>query len=139
MKLKVTEVLVGKLKREFTGMRVNTRDELLYVGTTTGDVCKISLNCYNDPNVFDREKPPNLLGCFAMHNPKKPKGQDCEKFRNGVRDLLILASGELIIGTGCGTVYFVKERNVSFKDYNSPTWPGFTVVRMNFLLCFAFN
>lgn len=119
---------VGKLRRSYTGMCVNSRDEIMYAGTMSGDIVKILLCCHHDPAVIEREKCPILVGCFARHNPKKPPGQDCEKYKNGVRDLLILHNGNLIIGGGDGTVEMVEERNIKFKDYPSPTWPQLKVV-----------
>lgn len=100
----------------------------MYVGTKSGDVVKIYLNCNSD-TVESADKIPTLLGCFARHNPARPYGKDCEKFENGVRDLLILATGQLLIGAGDGSVEIVEERNCKFKDYPSPTWPCFRVIR----------
>ncbi|KAL7042784.1 hypothetical protein ACKWTF_001277 [Chironomus riparius] len=122
------DVALGKLRREFTCMKVESRDELMYVGTKSGDVVKVNLNC-NDDTIESVDKIPTLLGCYARHNPAKPHGKDCEKFENGVRDLIILPSGQLIIGAGDGSVEIVEERNCKFKDYPSPTWPNFKVLR----------
>lgn len=121
---------MGKLRREYTGMCVNSRDEILYAGTMSGDIVKIRLNCHHDPEVIEREKSPVLLGCYGRHNPKKPVGKDCEKYHNGVRDLLILANGNLIVGAGDGTVELVEERQTKFKDYPSPTWPQLKTVSL---------
>lgn len=122
-KLSVDDVIVGKIRREITGMCVNSIDEIMYAGTMSGDIFKIRLNCHHDPAVIQREKSPVLLGCFARHNAKRPIGKDCEKYKNGVRDILILATGQLVIGAGDGTVELVEERNAKYKDYPSPTWP----------------
>lgn len=131
-KLTVDDVIVGKIRREITGMFVNSIDEILYAGTMSGDIFKIRLNCHHDPAVIQREKSPILLGCFARHIAKRPIGKDCEKYKNGVRDLLILQNGNLVIGAGDGTVELVEERNAKFKDYPSPTWPQLKTV------CFVF-
>lgn len=127
-RISAQDVAVGKLRREFTCVKVDARDELMYVGTKSGDVVKINLNC-NDDTLEATDKIPTLLGCFARFNPQKPFGKDCEKFENGVRDLLLLPSGHLIIGAGDGSVEIVEERNCKFKDYPSPTWPNFRVVK----------
>lgn len=125
------DVAVGKLRREFTCMKVNSRDDIMYVGSKSGDIIKVYLNCPNDINSIEREKTPVLLGCFARHNPNKPHGKDCEKFENGVRDLLILNCGkQLVVGAGDGSVEIVEERNCKFKDYPSCTWPNFKVVSL---------
>lgn len=111
-------------------MKVNAQDEVMYVGTKSGDVVKIYLNCSDDSSSqTGGDKIPTLLGCYARHNPAKSFGKDCEKFENGVRDLLILPSGQLIIGAGDGSVEIVEEKNLKFKDYPSPTWPNFKVVK----------
>lgn len=128
-KLTYQDVMVGKLRREFTGMSVNSIDEIMYAGTMSGDVAKIRLNCHHDPAVLERENAPVLLGVFGRHNPRKPVGKDCEKYYNGVRALMILPNDRLIIGAGDGTVELVMERDVKFKDYPSPTWPKLKTVR----------
>lgn len=110
-------------------MKVNEQDEVMYVGTKSGDVVKVYLNCNDDSSPAANDKIPTLLGCFARHNPLKSFGKDCEKFENGVRDLLILPSGQLIIGAGDGSVEIVEERNCKFRDYPSPTWPNFKVLK----------
>lgn len=120
---------VGKLRRDFTCMKVNEQDEVMYVGTKSGDVVKIFLNCSDDSSSASSDKNPTLLGCYARHNPLKAFGKDCEKFEHGVRDLLILPSGQLVIGAGDGSVEIVEEMNNKFKDYPSPTWPNFKVVK----------
>lgn len=121
--------MVGKLRREFTGMSVNSIDEIMYAGTMSGDVAKIRLNCHHDPAVLEREKAPVLLGVFGRHSSKKPIGKDCEKYLNGVRALMILPNEQLVIGAGDGTVELVDERDVKFKDYPSPTWPKLKTVK----------
>lgn len=128
-RISAQDVAVGKLRRDFTCMKVNPEDEVMYVGTKSGDVVKIYLNCSDDSSQAASDKIPTLLGCYARHNPLKGFGKDCEKFENGVRDLLILPSGQLIIGAGDGSVEIVEERNCKFKDYPSPTWPNFKVLK----------
>lgn len=129
-RLYVHEVAVGKLGRDFTSMVIDDRDEIMYAGTMSGDVVKVGLNCHPDPNVINRDKNPILLGCYGRHNPKKPPGKDCEKYKAGVRDLLILRPGVLLIGAGDGHLEMVEERNVNCKDYLGPTWPQFKTVTL---------
>lgn len=109
-------------------MVIDDRDEIMYAGTMSGDVVKVGLNCHPDPTVISRDKSPILLGCYGRHNLKKPPGKDCEKYKNGVRDLLILQPGVLLIGAGDGQLEMVEERNVNCKDYPGPTWPQFKTV-----------
>lgn len=129
-KLTFEDVTVGKLRREFTGMSVNSIDEHMYVGTMSGDVAKIRLNCHHDPAVLARDKAPILLGVFGRHIAKRPVGKDCEKYQNGVRALVILSEERLVIGAGDGTVEMVVERDVKFKDYPAPAWPQLKSVSM---------
>lgn len=126
---------MGKLRREYTSIRVNVGDDIMYAGTMSGDIVKVQLNCQNKLGAMGDERPPILLGCFARHNPKKPPGKDCEKYKNGVRDLLILTEcNQLIIGAGDGTIELVEERNGKFsKEYPSaPTWPQLKTVSIEF-------
>ncbi|KAG5675953.1 hypothetical protein PVAND_005810 [Polypedilum vanderplanki] len=127
-RISAQDVAVGKLRREFTCLKVDCSDDLMYVGTTSGDVVKINLNC-SDDTMECASKMPTLLGCYARHIPTKPYGKDCEKYENGIRDLLILPFGQLIIGAGDGCVEIVEERNCKFKDYPSPTWPNFKILK----------
>lgn len=116
---------LGKIRRNFTAMKISADDSFIFVGTMSGDVIKLRLNC--GLNEFNK---PTLIGCFGRHNPKKSPGKDCEKYMNGVRDLLICPNNErhLLIGTGDGTIELVEERNIIMKDYPSPTWPMFKAV-----------
>lgn len=124
-KLHVLNASLGKIRRNFTAMKISADDSILFVGTMSGDVVKLRLNCRL--NEFNKA---TLIGCFGRHNPKKSPGKDCEKFMNGVRDLLICPNNErqLLIGAGNGTIELVEERNIHIKDYPSPTWPMFKAV-----------
>lgn len=119
---------MGKVGRDFTSMKIDQNDEMMYVGTMSGDVVKVRLNCHEDPNVIERDKAPVLLGCYGRHNPRKPPGKDCEQYKNGVRDLLLICPGCLLIGAGDGQIELVEERNCNFKGYRDPTWPQFKTV-----------
>lgn len=125
-KLHVLNASLGKIRRNFTAMQISADDSVIFVGTMSGDVMKLRLNFRL--NEFNK---PTLIGCFGRYNPKKPPGKDCEKYMNGVRDLLICPHNErrLVIGAGDGTIELVEERNVDIKDYPSPTWPMFKAVR----------
>lgn len=106
-------------------MKISDDDSIMYVGTMSGDVVKLRINCH--ANEFNK---PTLIGCYGRHNPKKSPGKDCEKYMNGVRDLLYLNNGRhLLIGAGDGTIELVEERNVLIKDYPLPTWPLFKAVQ----------
>lgn len=134
---------VGKLRRNYTSIKINEQDNIMYVGTMSGDIVKIQLNCSEDLSAAEWKRQPVLIGCFARHNPKKSYGKDCEKYMHGVRDLLILNNGKnLLIGAGDGTIELVEERNVRFKEYPSPTWPQFKAVSLTacaYILDFSLN
>lgn len=117
-------------------MKVNADDSIMFVGTMSGDVVKLRLNCR--ANEFNK---PTLIGCYGRHNPKKPPGKDCEKYMNGVRDLIFVNNERhLLIGAGDGTIELVEERNVQYRDYPLPTWPLFKAVIGRFLtLHFVIN
>ncbi|XP_055688187.1 cilia- and flagella-associated protein 52 [Lutzomyia longipalpis] len=121
-RLKASDVNVGKLRRDYTAARVDENDEILLVGTMSGDVVKVKLNLPDDP---DKGAAPTLLGCYARHNPRKSRGQDCSRYSNGVRELWLFNDGKILIGGGDGTVDLVQERNVSFRNYQNPTWPQY--------------
>lgn len=108
-KLRAHDVIVGRSRRVYTGMCISNTDDFLYAGTMSGDVVKVQLNCHHEPDVIERDKAPVLVGCFGRHIPKRPYGKDCEKYLNGVRDVLILEN-KLVIGAGDGTVELVVER-----------------------------
>lgn len=140
-KLHVQDSCTGKLRRQYTNIRVSPDDVIMYAGTMSGDIVKIQLNCPNeDAHGKTNATPPVLLGCFGRHNPKKPAGKDCEKYGNGVRDLLILSKQkQLVIGAGDGTIELVEERNVKFtrEHPSSPTWPQLKSVSTK-LSCYRF-
>lgn len=120
----VLNASLGKIRRNFTSMKVNADDSMMFVGTMSGDVIKLRLNCR--ANEFNK---PTLIGCYGRHNPKKPPGKDCEKYMNGVRDLIYVNNERhLLIGAGDGTIELVEERNVQYRDYPLPTWPLFKAV-----------
>lgn len=127
-KLKVLDASMGKLRRVYTSMKIDSNDQILYAGTMSGDIVKVKINASNDPLKY-MEVNPVLIECYARYNPKKSFGKDCEKYMNGVRDLDILdKEKQLIIGSGDGTVELVEERGVKFKNYPSPTWPQLKMV-----------
>lgn len=110
-------------------MIISADDTILYAGSTSGDIVKINLNCPNAHEINQLNRVPVLIGCYGRHNAKKPYGKDCEKYSNGVRQLLFLRKEkEILIGAGDGLVELVEERNVRLKDYPSPTWPLFKSV-----------
>lgn len=105
-------------------MIVSADDSTMYAGTMSGDIVKLRLSCRQ--NEFNK---PTLIGAYGRHNPRKSPGKDCEKYMNGVRDLIYLNNErQLLIGAGDGTIELVEERNIFIKDYPLPTWPMFKAV-----------
>ncbi|OXB54515.1 hypothetical protein ASZ78_014785 [Callipepla squamata] len=87
-KLQPTECQTGHLRRVITSLKIADDDNYFYVGTSTGDVLKV-----NTSN--------KLMTDFG---PQK-------KFSLGVTALLLLKTGDVIVGTGGGTVALCKGSN----------------------------
>ncbi|XP_065591191.1 cilia- and flagella-associated protein 52 [Cyrtonyx montezumae] len=87
-KLRPTECQTGQLRRVITSLKMADDDNYFYVGTSTGDVLKVNT----------RNK---LMTDFG---PQK-------KFSLGVTALLLLKTGDVIVGTGGGTVALCKGSN----------------------------
>lgn len=113
--------------RVFYCARINKTDEFAYLGTGTGDIVKIVLNCCDRDHVSKQGSTSCILGAFGTHNPRKPTGRDCNRYVNGVRALYVLEGGRLLIGAGNGDIELVEERTdvplINFRDYPGPTWP----------------
>ncbi|XP_048821109.1 cilia- and flagella-associated protein 52 isoform X1 [Lagopus muta] len=87
-KLRPAECQTGQLRRVITSLKIADDDNYFYVGTSTGDVLKVNT----------RNK---LMTDFG---PQK-------KFSLGVTALLLLKTGDVIVGTGGGTVALCKGSN----------------------------
>uniref|UniRef100_A0A1I8PVT9 Cilia- and flagella-associated protein 52 n=1 Tax=Stomoxys calcitrans TaxID=35570 RepID=A0A1I8PVT9_STOCA len=126
-KAHVQDVYVGKHQRRYSSISIDRRDEYVYLGTYSGDVVKIVLNCCDTVNVTKSGHFSSMVGAFGTHNPRKPYGKDCKRYVNGVRVVYIVDDGLLLVGAGDGTIELVEERRdvkeVAFKTYPSPTWP----------------
>ncbi|XP_067164288.1 cilia- and flagella-associated protein 52 [Apteryx mantelli] len=88
-KIRPTECQTGQLKRVITCVKMADDDSYFYVGTSSGDVLKLNTN--------------NKL--MSDYGPQK------EKFSMGVTALLLLKTGDLIVGTGGGIVALCKGSN----------------------------
>lgn len=104
------------------------QDQFMYVGTISGDLVKVKLNCHATMDMMEDGKTPVLNGCFGLFDKRKPPGKDCQSFKNGIRQILLLPNGRLLIGTGEGLVQMVEERKVDYKSYSGPTFPKLTGV-----------
>ncbi|XP_029872159.1 cilia- and flagella-associated protein 52 [Aquila chrysaetos chrysaetos] len=84
-----TECQTGQLRRVITCGKMADDDNYFYVGTSSGDVLQVNTN--------------NKL--MTDYGPQK------EKFSSGVTALLLLKTGDLIVGTGGGIVALCKGSN----------------------------
>ncbi|XP_073836485.1 cilia- and flagella-associated protein 52 isoform X2 [Musca autumnalis] len=126
-KVNVHDVYVGKHQRRYTSICIDRCDEYVYLGTFSGDVVKIILNCCDTVNVTRSGTFSSMVGAYGTHNPRKPFGKDCNRYVNGLRVVYIVDDGLLLMGAGDGVVELVEERKdikeTHFKNYPSPTWP----------------
>ncbi|NXO05333.1 CFA52 protein, partial [Rhinopomastus cyanomelas] len=88
-KIYPTECQTGHLRRVITCLRVADDDSCFYVGTSSGDILKMSLN----------------------HKVLMNYGPQKKKFSSGVTALLVLKTGDLVVGTGSGIVALCKSSN----------------------------
>ncbi|KFO86672.1 WD repeat-containing protein 16, partial [Buceros rhinoceros silvestris] len=88
-KIRPTECQTGHLKRVITCIKMADDDSHFYVGTSSGDVLKVNTN--------------NRV--MTDYGPQK------KKFSAGVTALLLLKTGDLIVGTGGGIVALCKDSN----------------------------
>ncbi|KFQ31379.1 WD repeat-containing protein 16, partial [Merops nubicus] len=88
-KIHPTECQTGKLKRVFTCIKMTDDGNDFYVGTSSGDVLKLNMN----------------TKLMTGYGPQK------ENFALGVTALLLLKTGDLIVGSGKGIVALCKGSN----------------------------
>ena len=127
-KMRPYDVMLGKLRRQFSCLQIDDRDEFMYVGTISGDLVKVKLNCHATMDEMERDKVPVLSGCFGVYDKRRPPGKDCVCYKNGIRQILLLPKGRILIGTGEGLVQMVEERDMNYKSYAGPTYPKLTGV-----------
>ncbi|XP_037830552.1 cilia- and flagella-associated protein 52 isoform X2 [Kryptolebias marmoratus] len=88
-KIRPTECNTGKLKRIVKCIQISEDDQFIFCGTTSGDILKINL------------KMTRLYDC----GPVKAK------FSQGISILRILKSGDLLVGSGSGTLALCSKSN----------------------------
>ncbi|XP_019939502.1 cilia- and flagella-associated protein 52 [Paralichthys olivaceus] len=88
--IRPTECQTGKLKRIVKCIEITEDDQLIFCGTTSGDIMKINLN----------------TGRLRECGPAKLK------YSLGVSALKILKSGDLLLGSGCGTITLCSSTNL---------------------------
>ncbi|KAM8842729.1 cilia- and flagella-associated protein 52 [Synchiropus picturatus] len=84
-----TECRTDKLKRVMKCIEISEDDQYIFCGTTTGDIMKINMNMRR------------LSGCGPVKT----------KYNLGVSVIKILKSGDLIVGSGSGTVALCSGSN----------------------------
>jgi hypothetical protein len=85
---------MGKIKRVFTCITIDSKDELAYLGTRTGDIIEIDLQrC-----LFKRIGPAKRL------------------FSLGINVISLLHTGDLIIGAGDGTIARIGSKDMLIKS-----------------------
>eukprot|EP00038_Savillea_parva_P023512 m.41267 g.41267 ORF g.41267 m.41267 type:complete len:608 (-) comp6109_c0_seq1:190-2013(-) len=84
-----TDVTTRGIQREVTTIAVSDNDTAVYAATTTGDIMQFDLH-------------QRLL---------QQVGPERSKFQKGVTSLTLLKNGELLVGSGSGTVALVKPAN----------------------------
>ncbi|XP_066442698.1 cilia- and flagella-associated protein 52 [Eleutherodactylus coqui] len=99
-KLRPTECQMGQLKRVITCLTVAEDDSCFYCGTSTGDILKVNM------------KTKLLNSC----GPQK------DRFSLGVTSIVLLKTGEFIIGSGDGKLSLCKAPN--YKAVKSVTLQG---------------
>jgi len=85
---------MGKIKRVFTCITIDSKDELAYLGTRTGDIIEIDLQ----RSLFKRIGPAKRL------------------FSLGINVINLLRTGDLIIGAGDGTIARIGSKDMLIKS-----------------------
>ncbi|XP_011860734.1 PREDICTED: cilia- and flagella-associated protein 52 [Vollenhovia emeryi] len=123
------DVEVGKLKRLVNCVVVDERDEIVYCGTSSGDIIKARLNLRDDLQRGEPARSPVMIGCYSKitRDPRKIKTGEGDLYAGGVRSLLLLKDGRLVVGTGDGTIELIQiistKENRTRKPSKFPNTP----------------
>ncbi|XP_043280984.1 cilia- and flagella-associated protein 52 [Venturia canescens] len=126
-------VKVGKLRRTVNCIVVDTRDEMAYCGTSSGDIIKARLNYYHNLDIMEPVQSPIMVGCYSKipKEPKKLKDGEGQLYSGGVTSLLLLDDDKLVVGAGDGSVESVEivegSFNFSGKSVKLPSTPQIRV------------
>ncbi|KAL6443642.1 hypothetical protein ACFW04_001630 [Cataglyphis niger] len=124
------DVEMGKLKRLINCIAVDERDEIVYCGTSSGDIINARLNLRDD--LGSGESParsPVMIDCYSKitRDKRKMKTGEGDLYAGGVRSLLLLKDGKLLVGTGDGTVELIqiisKKESRTHKPSKFPNTP----------------
>ncbi|XP_012220706.1 cilia- and flagella-associated protein 52 [Linepithema humile] len=104
------DVEVGKLKRFINCIVVDERDEIVYCGTSSGDVIKARLNLPDELQRGESTRPPVMIGCYSKmtRDLRKMKAGEGDLYAGGVKCLLLLKDGKLMLGAGDGAVELIE-------------------------------
>eukprot|EP00743_Colponemidia_sp_Colp-15_P000630 GILK01000703.1.p1 GENE.GILK01000703.1~~GILK01000703.1.p1 ORF type:complete len:651 (-),score=98.22 GILK01000703.1:131-1999(-) len=97
-KVRPTDANVASLKRKITNLVISADDTMAYCGTETGDMLEVRLTSQFSLN---RTGPPG-----------PPRGQ---LFSLGVTSIAILRNGDLLVGTGDGTIAKLDREKLRIK------------------------
>jgi cilia- and flagella-associated protein 52 len=92
-KVRFTEILMNSIRRVFTCCVIDPTDQFAYVGTETGDIVEIGL----ERNLFKRLGPSKRL------------------FSQGINKINLLANGDLLVGSGDGTLAKIGSQDMIVK------------------------
>lgn len=93
-KVNFTLVNLGNLKRTILNIAIDPTDTSAYVGTRTGDILEINIERAS----YKRCGPPRKL------------------FSQGVQCIALMANGDLLVGTGDGTIAKLGSQNLQVKE-----------------------
>ncbi|XP_017767135.1 PREDICTED: cilia- and flagella-associated protein 52 [Eufriesea mexicana] len=121
-KLYGMDVKVGKIKRAINCLVIDETDENIYCGTTSGDIIQARLNIAKSK---EANKYPVMIGCYSKipTHPKKSNACDGQVYAGGVKNLLLLEKGKLIVGAGDGTVELTEITKESICTINKTKKP----------------
>ncbi len=92
-KVEYTEILMNQIKRDFISCVIDANDSFAYLGTKTGDIIEISLE----------------RNLFKGIGPKK------QLFSQGINCINLLANGDLLLGSGDGTLAKIGSKDMLVK------------------------
>ncbi|XP_018044232.1 PREDICTED: cilia- and flagella-associated protein 52 [Atta colombica] len=104
------DVELGKIKRLINCIVVDEKDEIIYCGTSSGDIIKARLNLRDTLQSGEPACLPVMIGCYSKitRDPRKMKMGEGDLYAGGVRNLLLLKDGKLVVGTGDGTIELIQ-------------------------------
>ncbi|EFN62882.1 WD repeat-containing protein 16 [Camponotus floridanus] len=124
------DVEVGKLKRLINCIVVDEKDEIIYCGTSSGDIINARLNLRDDLECGESlARSPVMIGCYSKitRDKRKMKTGEGDLYAGGVRSLLLLKDGKLLVGAGDGTIELIqiisKKESRTHKPSKFPNTP----------------